>query len=39
MIKTAFPESVYYISEDFSKETFALQKDLWKEVKTLREEG
>ena len=29
----------YYINEDFSKETLALHKDLWKEVETLREEG
>ena len=29
----------YYINEDFSKETLALRKDLWKEIKTLREEG
>ena len=35
MIKPEFPESVYYINEYFSKETFALQKDLWKEVKVL----
>ena len=29
----------YYINEYFSKETLALHKDIWKEVKTLREEG
>ena len=28
-----------YINEDFSTETLALGKNLWKEVKTLREEG
>ena len=29
----------YYINKDFSKETLALCKDLWKEVKTSREKG
>ena len=29
----------YYINEDINKETLARRKDLWKEVKTHREEG
>ena len=29
----------YFINEDFSKETLEYRKELWKEVKSLREEG